>query len=181
MTSCSECGREFGEDALISFGGSAICAACKPLFLQKMREGVSVAGEMVYAGFWIRVGAKLIDGIISAVVSYALGFAVSFVVVTGFVGAIQAYLISNILACGFGVTYVTYFLGRYGATPGKMACGLRVLRSDGERLSYGRAFGRFFAEILSAMVLCIGYFMVGFDKEKRSLHDRICDTRVVKA
>jgi uncharacterized RDD family membrane protein YckC len=181
MNNCSECGKQFEEDALINFGDSEVCAGCKPFFVQKLREGVNVAGEMVYAGFWIRVAAKFIDAIVSGVVSYVIGFAVSFVVVAGFIGTIQAHLISNILAWGFAVTYVTYFLGKYGATPGKMACGLKVLRPDGEGLSYGRAFGRFFAEILSAMILCIGYVMTAFDKEKRSLHDRICDTRVVKA
>jgi uncharacterized RDD family membrane protein YckC len=175
MMRCSECGNEFNEDALIKFGDAMVCAACKPFFVQKLREGATVAGEMIYAGFWIRVGAKLIDWIIGTIVSVALGFA------AGLVGARQAQLIANILAWGFAVTYVTYFLGKYGATPGKMACGLKVLRPDGETLSYGRAFGRFFAEILSAMILCIGYLMIAFDKEKRGLHDRICDTRVVKA
>jgi uncharacterized RDD family membrane protein YckC len=44
----------------------------------------------------------------------------------------------------------------------------------------GRAFGRYFAKILSAIILGIGYIMVGFDSEKRGLHDMICDTRVIR-
>ncbi len=175
MMRCSECGGEFSEDALIKFGDAMVCAQCKPFFVQRLREGATVAGEMVYAGFWIRVGAKIIDGIIGTIVSLGLGF------IAGLAGGIQAHLIANILSWGFAVAYPTYFLGKYSATPGKMACGLKVLRPDGERLTYGRAFGRFFAEVLSAMILGIGYFMVAFDKEKRALHDRICDTRVIKA
>ena len=62
-----------------------------------------------------------------------------------------------------------------------MACGLKVIRPDGEEITYGRACGRFFADILSYVILFIGYIMVAFDEEKRALHDRICDTRVVKA
>jgi uncharacterized RDD family membrane protein YckC len=92
-------------------------------------------------------------------------------------GAIFVALLSIVL--GFG--YVTFFLGRYGATPGKMACGLKVVRPDGDGISYARAFGRMWAEYLSSLIFCIGYLMVAFDNEKRSLHDRICDTRVVKA
>jgi uncharacterized RDD family membrane protein YckC len=61
-----------------------------------------------------------------------------------------------------------------------MACGLRVVRPDGEKISYARACGRTFAEVVSSLILMIGYLMVIFDDEKRALHDRICDTRVVK-
>jgi uncharacterized RDD family membrane protein YckC len=76
--------------------------------------------------------------------------------------------------------YATFFLGRYGATLGKMACGLKVVRPDGDPIGYPRALGRYFAEILSGMILGIGYLMAAFDSEKRSLHDRICSTRVVR-
>ena len=75
--------------------------------------------------------------------------------------------------------YNIYFVGKYGATPGKMACKLKIVTQYGEPVSYGRATGRCFAEILSGMVCYIGYIMAGFDKEKRALHDHICSTRVV--
>jgi uncharacterized RDD family membrane protein YckC len=61
-----------------------------------------------------------------------------------------------------------------------MALGLKLVRSDGERLSAGRIIGRYFSEWLSAIILCIGYIMVAFDEEKQALHDRICDTRVIR-
>ena len=76
--------------------------------------------------------------------------------------------------------YTTWFLGKYGATPGKMACKIKVVRSDGESVSYGRALGRHFAKWLSWMILCIGFLMAAFDDQHRTLHDRICDTRVVR-
>jgi len=56
-----------------------------------------------------------------------------------------------------------------------------VVRSDGSALSTGRIIGRYFSEMLSSMILCIGYLMVAFDEERRGLHDRICDTRVIKS
>ena len=76
--------------------------------------------------------------------------------------------------------YEVLFLGKYGATPGKMACGLKVVTSDGGKISYGRAVGRFFAQILSGLTCYIGYIIAGFDTpQKRALHDHICNTRVV--
>jgi uncharacterized RDD family membrane protein YckC len=78
------------------------------------------------------------------------------------------------------IAYACFFILRWDATPGKMALGLKLVRSDGERLSAGRIIGRYFSEWLSAIILCIGYIMVAFDEEKRALHDRICDTRVIR-
>jgi uncharacterized RDD family membrane protein YckC len=171
---CSQCGLVFRKDELIKFGDSLVCAGCKPMYVQRLREGVIPAGEMVYGGFWIRFGAKFIDGIIVGIAGFLLGL------LGGFVGGRVAPLIANLAAWVLNIAYVIYFLGKYSATPGKMACGLKVVRPDGEAISYGRACGRFFAEFLSSLILGIGYIIAAFDKEKRSLHDRICDTRVVK-
>ena len=78
------------------------------------------------------------------------------------------------------IGYQTFFVGKFGATPGKMACGLKIVRSDGSPISYGRAAGRAFGELLSAWTCYIGYLMVCFDSQKRALHDHMCDTRVVR-
>ncbi len=163
------------DDELIQFGDALVCGKCKPLFVQKLKEGVTVAGEMVYAGFWIRFGAKFIDGIILGMAGLALAFA------GGAIGGRTVAQAMNLLSNIISLAYVIYFLGTFGATPGKMACGLKVVRSDGEKISYARACGRFFAEFLSSIILGIGYIIAAFDEEKRALHDRICDTRVVKA
>jgi uncharacterized RDD family membrane protein YckC len=61
-----------------------------------------------------------------------------------------------------------------------MACGLRVVDGDGRRVSYARATGRYFAKYICDMTLAIGYVLAGFDREKRGLHDMICNTRIVK-
>jgi uncharacterized RDD family membrane protein YckC len=165
------------DDELIRFGDALVCGKCKPLFVQKLKEGVTVAGEMVYAGFWIRFGAKFIDGIILGIVGFALGFLGSFIVKH----AVAVAVLENVLSFALSVAYATYFRGTYGATPGKMACGLKVVRPDGEKISYARACGRLFAEFVSSLTLAIGYIMAAFDEEKKALHDRICDTRVIKA
>jgi len=177
-TSCSECGNVFPPEDLVQIGGRAVCATCKPIAVQKLKEGVTSTGQFRYAGFWIRFAAKFVDGLILVTVGFASG------IIAGIIGG-QTHSMTTATYTAQGVNilfraaYIIWFTGRYGATPGKMACGIRVIQSDGEKVSYARATGRFFAEILNLFTLYIGYIMVAFDDEKRGLHDRICDTRVV--
>jgi uncharacterized RDD family membrane protein YckC len=173
---CSQCGRLFPADDMVSYEGSYICAECKPLFFQKIKEGASVPGQREYAGFWIRFGAKFVDGIILNIINQMLGLIIRLAVKDVQVAAIA----TAVLGLGVQAAYVIYFIGKNGATPGKMACKLEVIRADGSPMTYGRATGRFFAEFLSGLTIGIGYIMAAFDEEKRALHDRICDTRVVR-
>jgi uncharacterized RDD family membrane protein YckC len=76
--------------------------------------------------------------------------------------------------------YEAVFLARSGATPGKMIAGLKVIRPDGSPIGMGRAFGRYFAKLLSGLTLMIGFVMAAFDSERRALHDMVCDTRVIR-
>jgi len=79
-----------------------------------------------------------------------------------------------------GITYYTVGVSVWATTIGKRAVGLYVLRPDGSKLGPGRAFARYWAPILSALILFIGFLMVAFREDKRALHDLICDTVVVK-
>lgn len=190
---CAECGRPSTADELARFGELLICPDCKNRYAQKLREGVAVVNKVEYGGFWIRFVAALIDGIILTVIGSIVQFAVlgSLLVVPRVqpgmnpedaLGAMMGMLgIVWVINTAIGCSYETFFIARLSATPGKMALGLKVLRPDGSRVGAGRAAGRYFAKILSAMILLIGYIMAGFDSQKRALHDMICDTRVVKS
>ncbi len=179
---CRDCGQTFNNQDLMDFGGTLICANCKPLFLQRMREGGQLSGEMVYAGFWIRFGAKLIDGIITGIVGVIIMFLTMMPAAatenesTQIMGAVAYY----VLAFGFSIFYYVWFHGTKGATPGKMACGIRVVTAEGAPITKGRAFGRYFGDLLSQLILSIGYLIAAFDAEKRALHDHICNTRVIR-
>jgi len=152
--------------------------------MQKLAEGARLnTGQMVYAGFWTRFAAVFLDGLLLWIVNTALNLAAG----RGFQGiGAQG---SNGLGIGFfllffveiaiGLSYEAVMVGKYGATLGKMACKIRVVTADGGRVSYLRAFGRYFAKMLSAFTCLIGYIIAAFDSEKRALHDRICNTRVV--
>ncbi len=189
---CAECGKLFTKDNAIQYGTAWVCAMCKPIFLQKLREGAATGagafgmGEVRYAGFWIRFAAKFIDGLVMGVIiglpMIVLMFGAGMSMQPGqqpnaaFLG-LQVLL--QVVGTGAAVAYNTFMHGKYGATLGKMAVGVRVVMADGSKISYQRAFGRAWADILSGMICYIGYIIAGFDKEKRALHDHICQTRVI--
>jgi uncharacterized RDD family membrane protein YckC len=172
---CAECGGIFPETEMVSYKGANICGGCKPAFFQKVREG-GVTMSFAYAGFWIRFVAYFIDAILMTVVNFAVGFVIGFTLGDPAV----AEMIGSGIGLLLNLAYYVFFHGKYGATLGKMALGLRVVMPDGSPISYMRAFGRFFAEILSGLILLIGYIIAAFDVEKRALHDHICNTRVIR-
>ena len=170
-------------EELAAFGNAYVCATCKPTFTQKLREGISTGRVYAYGGFWIRFLAVVVDGLILWVAS--LFYSAPIMLVVGFdPSKTQRFLMTEallvLLSTIVGMLYETFFVGYYGATPGKMICHLKVIRSDGSKLTYGRALGRYFAKALNSFTLLIGYIIAGFDEEKRGLHDRICDTRVIR-
>src|SRR5580658_8093153 len=65
---CSECGRPFPAQDMVTIGSATVCAQCKPLYMQRVREGGQQIGARRYAGFWIRFVARIIDWIILGVV-----------------------------------------------------------------------------------------------------------------
>lgn len=134
---------------------------------------------MDYAGFWIRFVAYLIDGIILAVVTVPLAFVFGESPLDP--AASAAYGISDFLNLVIGIAYFVGFEGSSKqATPGKMAFGLIVTDESGGRISYPRALGRYFAKILSTLILFIGFIMVAFTEKKQGLHDLLASTFVVK-
>jgi uncharacterized RDD family membrane protein YckC len=184
---CVECGNMFPPDEMVQYGESKICATCKPVFFQRLKEGSRLPATLCYAGFWIRFAAKLVDwiivGVADTIVRYGLGF---FMVIpdvsqpSNMRGFFAMSIISTLVQLAIAVSYSTFFVGKYAATPGKMVCSLKIVTPEGGKVSYSRAFGRYFAEILSGMIFAIGYIMAAFDDEKRALHDRICSTRVIR-
>ena len=180
---CTECGRPYSPDDLVRFGSNLVCAECKPRFVQRMREGVPGSSTMVYGGFWRRFVAVFLDGIILAVVNFPIQMVLGIFgfrpvqstgVNFGFLGLL--YFVSIALQCA----YFTYFWSQKGAAPGQMILGLKVVTAEGGPLTVGRAVGRFFAYMLSAFTLGIGYIIAAFDAQKRALHDHICSTRVIR-
>ena len=132
------------------------------------------------AGFWVRFCAAAIDAII---------------VMIAF-GAVDAVLFPqdplpfdpdysqssfDLVWFIFNLLYYSVGVSVWSTTIGKRALGLYVLRSDGSQVGFLRAVGRWLSYILSALILFIGFFMIGLRQDKRGLHDLICDTVVVSS
>lgn len=177
---CVECGRVFATGEMIQYEGTWVCPTCKPIFFQKVKEGVALRTDMVYAGFWIRFVAKFIDGILLQVVNYPIRLLIGLGSAADPTMQWRLIFMNTAISMVIAASYSIFFVGKLGATPGKMALRLQVVTPSGGKVSYARACGRYFAELLSSITFGIGYIMVAFDEEKRALHDRICDTRVIR-
>lgn len=182
---CSQCGQAKSEQDLAHFGDILVCGSCKPAYAQGLGEGVAARSAFHYAGFWIRLVAVFIDALIVGFASVAVQAVLlpglrstSAPTVSG--AAVAAIGLAYLVGMAIAATYEAVFVNKLGATPGKMIVGLRVVRPDGGPISLGRSFGRYFAKMLSTIILFIGYIMVAFDREKRGLHDMIVDTRVIR-
>ena len=132
-----------------------------------------------YVGFWLRVVAAIIDTVIMMVILTPLTFVVYGT--TGFSGELFLgpadllinYVLPAVLIIGLWV--------KYSATPGKMILGMRIVDADtGERIGAGRAIVRYIGYFVSMIVLCLGYFWVGWDRRKQGWHDKMAGTVVIK-
>ena len=145
------------------------------------------------AGFWIRFVAYMIDALIVTAVSVlVLGICVGAVILTdesvdledpgGFVMGAALLVIAALIVINWLYEALMTSSPR-GATLGKMALGLRIVRFDGTQLSFGRATARHFAKAIAtpAVPLFIGYIMAAFTNRKRALHDILVDTLVIRS
>ena len=194
LYACSQCGRGFGQSDLVPIAGSWVCAECKPAFLSRvMASGAASPTLSRYGGFWIRLGARMIDGLIFMVPIVVCAF----LLLPGLIRvesqpsnpafALFGMLTFFVVFFLAGAAYEILMLKYRSGTLGKMACGLKVVRADGRELSWGVCFGRFFMwnvvtsgiPYLNSVLMLISSIMLGTDNEKRALHDRVCDTRVI--
>jgi uncharacterized RDD family membrane protein YckC len=128
------------------------------------------------AGFWIRFGALLLDGLILGIpAAILIGIAIA---IDSSALILMVYLAFIVVS----IWYPIYFEGGpTGATPGKRICGIRVydLRG-GPQIGYGRAFVRWLIKsFISGSIFLLGYLWMLWDKEKQTWHDKIADTVVV--
>lgn len=147
----------------------------------------SAPAHVRYGGFWIRFVAYIIDLILLNIV---LGIIASIFGIRLMVGDPTSIDPEKFMAqmgtfqiAGLVVTWLYSALmesSARGATIGKMAVGLRVVDEHGNRISFLRATGRFFAKFISTIILFIGFLMVAFTDRKRGLHDMIAGTLVIK-
>lgn len=154
---------------------------------------------VVYAGFWLRFVAYLIDAVIAGVVFIIL--LIPLIVLTGLGGVLSrigsgedigedaaAFLgVGFVLGFAAIVTVVSWLYyarsesSSWQATPGKKLLNLKVTDMNGQPISFGRASGRFFARIITHLIpLGIGYILAGFTEKKQAVHDMIASCLVLR-
>lgn len=146
----------------------------------------SKENNQVYAGFFVRLAAYLIDAIIIGIV---LTVVVRFpiwvstliapdnIVVRDF---IFQYSIKDILIYVLRALYFIILTYKAGATIGKQALHIRVVSTDeGKPTLFEIVYRETVGKFLSSLILCAGYFLIGLQKEKRGLHDLMSDTKVI--
>ena len=135
-----------------------------------------------YAGFWIRVGAAIIDTLLLVVITFPLliaiyGWEYFDADITGFIAGPADVLISWVLPA---ISVIMFWVLRQ-ATPGKMLLSLRIQdATTGAGLTWGQSVGRYLGYFLATLPLGLGLIWVGFDKKKQGWHDKLAHTVVVK-
>ena len=160
--------------------------------------GYVAGGRVVHAGLWKRFAASVIDSFVTTILSYALLIPLMLISV-GSMGAMGAQG-DNPFAAGASVAMMlliypillvvpsVYFgwmqSSSMQASLGKMAIGIKVVRGDGTRVSFWRAFLRSLFYVVFSAVTCglgvlISGLMAALTERKQALHDMVCDTLVV--
>ena len=138
---------------------------------------------MRYAGFWIRFVAYIIDTFILSTVLILLG------TIWSLKNDDSSIDLATTIAQSGMVLSISFFLHWFyfaimessesQATVGKKILGLKVTDEFGQRMSFGRATGRYFSKYISSLILGIGYLMAAFTDRKQALHDKIASTLVI--
>ncbi|NMB32708.1 MAG: RDD family protein [Clostridium sp.] len=138
----------------------------------------------IYAGFGVRMMAFIIDSLliwVTLLFARLPVFVASIINPNNFLNTpiLFKFNLSNIIFYLLGAAYFIFMTYYSGSTLGKKLLRLKVTSYDGCKLTfidvlYRETIGRY----LSAIAF-IGYLMIAIDNEKRSLHDRLCDTRVI--
>ncbi len=158
--------------------------------------------QVKYAGFWLRFAAYIID---QFVIGFA-GFVIAVPIIIGIVAfGVNLSFMKNrdeffnegglmmvggiiglvILIALFSLVmkwlyYALMESSKYGGTLGKMAVSIKVVDLNGNRISFGRASGRYFSRIITNMTMLIGYIIAGFTDKKQALHDMIASCLVIR-
>jgi uncharacterized RDD family membrane protein YckC len=144
------------------------------------QRGIICMSNQEYAGFWVRLGAVLIDTVIIVIVitiplSFIYGeqYWLSGTYIRGFWDLILGWLVP--------IVATIWFWQRYMGTPGKMALKLKIVDArTGGKLKLGQAIGRYFAYIVSIVPFGLGFIWVGIDSKKQGWHDKLAGTVVIK-
>lgn len=142
--------------------------------------GVGSEEERNYAGFWVRVGASIIDTILIILITAPFLYLIygkAFWQTEGFTNGALNILISYVFPA---IAVILFWLYK-SATPGKMIFGLKIISlGKSTNLSVMQSIGRYLAYYPSMLIFMLGIIWVAFDKKKQGWHDKLANTAVIK-
>ena len=196
---CAACGQPMNQPPIQAANAPGFAAAT-PLAAARPYGDVASSAfpALAYAGFWLRVVAHLIDGLLAGI-----GFVVLAMIGIAMVGighlknlaqgatSADDFFTPDVMGVVFVLVTAAvvavwlYYAGMesslYQGTLGKMVLGLIVTDLEGRRISFGRASGRYFSKLITGLIpLGIGYAMAGFTEKKQALHDMIASCLVLR-
>ncbi|WP_409422752.1 RDD family protein [Pseudaeromonas sp. ZJS20] len=199
---CSSCGQSLndtanfcpacGEARAVLAEAAPIVSLVEPALapaLEPAPASAPVAVEPRYAGFWWRVLASLIDGILSQIVSFLVALPMGFILGVAMAAVADSDAIEAVggllgALVGMLVQWLWYTLpesSSWQGSLGKKLLGIKVTDEQGQRIGFGRANARYWGKIVSTLTLGIGFLMVAFTRRKQGLHDIIAGTLLVRA
>jgi len=158
---CPQCGTAINPDTSLCPN----CGSAAPgIGVQEPRFAVAEQQKVEYAGFWVRVGAWVVDILVLSIIQIVLSLiGLSFV------------------ALFVGLPYGVLFIGLKGQTPGKMALGIQIVDQRGNIPGIGRAALReIVGKFVSGIFILLGFLWVGWDRRKRGWHDHMAGTFAVR-
>lgn len=155
LKKCSKCGASIHNP-------DSICIVCKEEVITNT-QGVF---KPIHAGFWLRIAAYLIDGLVVGMVIeiYNSFFGFNYYLAVGFYFAYKVFL-----ECS-----------KYQGTLGKGIMGLKVINYKGERISFDQSVRRYIGHVFSFMIFALGFVMIVFTPNKQGIQDFLAKTYVVK-
>lgn len=185
---CHRCGKIFQEGyrfcpgcGLELSGSATPVDQARPISAPPLSAGPPSA--VLYAGFWRRVAAYLIDRLLLGFVNVFL--CLFYILLSGVDWSGEELRTVSLASAVFGFLlrwlYCTLLESSASqATIGKALIGIKVSDEQGHRISLLRANARYWAKILSTFTLGFGYLMAGFTRRKQALHDFVAGTLVVR-
>ena len=199
---CSNCGQAFAVAAAVARAPMMSSPVAAPIAggvaAVPAYAGYAAVPRVVYAGFWVRFLAFLIDNAVMGIGFVLILIPLIFLTgLGGFIGEIHPnedmndvgiFMLFGLLFLAATVSLLLTWLyhalmesSEWQATLGKKVLGLVVTDMAGRRVSFGRATGRHFAKIITNMVPAfIGYIMAGFTERKQAMHDMIAGCLVLR-
>jgi uncharacterized RDD family membrane protein YckC len=182
LESCARCGRNFCPDCLVNLGGALTCATCKVERLSDLRSG---SDELDYGSPGARFVAQFVDGLLFTLPAFVIFFSIfsfkDFITPGTPPNPLPTLVFTGFLLFGV-VVYEGVMLSVRGQTLGKMLMGLKVVTPQGGTISAGQAWGRALSRSVMSLLYCLGPIdaLFIFSARRRTLHDRLARTVVVK-